>query len=144
MANEFPAVHIVFLTMHDDSESAIHALSWGADGYLPKSAASEDLEEAIRTVMGGRIYPSSELSNMSSPQYSQGTAANDLAKLSPRQREILKRIAEGQSTKEVALTLNISVKTVESHRAALKERIAIYDAAGLVRFAIASELIKVE
>jgi DNA-binding NarL/FixJ family response regulator len=144
-AKEFPDVRVIVLTVHEAEAYAIRALREGASGFLLKSAASVELEAAIKTVTRGETYVSPELSRRSLLEY--GKASTDRAKLdtlSPRQREILKLIAEGLSTKEKARRLNISVKTVESHRAELMGRLNIHDVAGLVRFAIKMGLVDVE
>jgi DNA-binding NarL/FixJ family response regulator len=144
-AKEFPDVRVIVLTVHEAEAYAIRALREGASGFLLKSAASVELEEAIETVRRGETYVSPKLSKKSLLEY--GKASTDRARLdelSPRQREILKLIAEGLSTKEQARRLNISVKTVEAHRAKLMERLNIHDIAGLVRFAIKMGLVDVE
>jgi len=144
-ANEFPDVRVIVLTVHEAEAYAIRALREGAAGFLLKSAASVELKQAIETVTRGETYISPELSKKSLLEY--GKASTDRARLgslSPRQLEILKLIAEGASTKEKARRLNISVKTVESHRAELMERLNIHDVAGLVRFAIKMGLVDVE
>ena len=144
-AKEFPDVRVIVLTVHEAEAYAIRALREGAAGFLLKSAASVELEQAIETVTRGETYISPELSKKSLLEY--GKASTDRARLdslSPRQLEILKLIAEGLSTKEKARRLNISVKTVESHRAELMERLNIHDVAGLVRFAIKMGLVDVE
>jgi DNA-binding NarL/FixJ family response regulator len=141
----FPTVRVIMLTMHEAREYAIQALRGGAAGFIPKSAASAELKQAIETVMRGKTYVSSE-----TPQ--EMTATTDrtaqekelLERLTPRQREILALIAEGQTTKKIAGILNISTKTVESHRSQLTERLNIHDVAGLVRFAIRTGLAKME
>jgi DNA-binding NarL/FixJ family response regulator len=144
-AKEFPEVRVIVLTVHDAEAYAIRALREGAAGFLLKSAAAVELEEAIETVARGQTYVSPELSKKSLIEY--GKASSDRAKLdklSPRQHEILKLIAEGIGTKEQARRLSISVKTVETHRAQLMERLNIHDVPGLVRFAIKMGLVDVE
>jgi len=144
-ANEFPDVRVIVLTVHEAQAYAIRALREGAAGFLLKSAASVELEQAIETVTRGETYISPELSKKSLLEYGKGsTDRARLGSLSPRQFEILKLIAEGASTKEKARRLNISVKTVESHRAELMARLNIHDVAGLVRFAIKMGLVDVE
>lgn len=136
---------IIILTVHEATEYAMRALRAGAVGYLPKSAASNELEVAIKTVAQGGTYISREISKKGLLDFAKASARQDLlGSLTPRQREILKLIAEGHSTKNIAGKLNISVKTVESHRAKLTERLGIRDVAGLVRFAIKMGLIEVE
>lgn len=144
-AKEFPDVRVIVLTVHEAEAYAIRALREGAAGFLLKSAASVELEQAIEAVTRGETYVSPELSRRSLLEY--GKASTDRARLdtlSPRQREILKLVADGLTTKETAGHLNISAKTVETHRAQLMERLNIHDVAGLVRFAIKMGLVDVE
>jgi DNA-binding NarL/FixJ family response regulator len=144
-AKEFPEVRVIVLTVHEAEAYAIRALREGASGFLLKSAASDELGKAIAVVSRGETYVSPELPTRSLLDY--GKASTDREKLdtlSPRQLEILKLIAEGLTTKEKARRLNISAKTVESHRAELMLRLDIHDVAGLVRFAIKMGLVDVE
>ena len=144
-AKEFPDARVIVLTVHEAEAYAIRALRQGAAGFLLKSAASVELKEAIETVTRGQTYVSPELSKRSLLEY--GKASTDRARLdtlSPRQREILKLVADGLNTKEIARHLSISAKTVETHRAQLMERLNIHDVAGLVRFAIKMGLVDVE
>jgi DNA-binding NarL/FixJ family response regulator len=141
----YPEIRVIVLTVHEAGEYAIRAVREGAAGYLPKSAASTELEDAIRTVVSGKRYISPETAqNTIIEQGSRGTKRDLLATLSPRQREVLRLIAEGRTTKQIARDLEISVKTVETHRAQLMERLGIHDVAGLVRYAIIVGLIEVE
>ncbi len=136
-----PNVRVIILTMHEAREYAIQALRAGAAGFIPKSAAAAELKEAIATVMQGKTYVSTQTAQQVADEPDDAQA--QLQKLTARQREILILIAEGKSTKQIAGNLNISVKTVETHRAQLTERLDIHDVAGLVRFAIRAGLIKV-
>lgn len=140
----FPETRIIVLTVHEAGEYAIRALREGAAGFLPKSAASDELEQAIQTVMNGEVYISPETSRKTLLEYGKGTKRDQLDALSPRQREVLRLIAEGRTTKQIAQMLEISVKTVETHRSQLMERLDIHDVAGLVRYAIIVGLIEVE
>ena len=141
----FPAIRVIVLTVHEAGEYAIRALREGAAGFLPKSAASAELEQAIHTVMNGEVYISPETSRKTLIDFGKGVTKRDLLDtLSPRQREVLRLIAEGRTTKQIAQMLEISVKTVETHRAQLMERLDIHDVAGLVRYAIIVGLIEVE
>lgn len=137
----FPQVRVIVLTMHEAREYAIQALHAGAAGFIPKSAAAAELRQAIETVVAGKTYVSKETAQHPLTHGDQPEAV--LQKLTARQKQILVRIAEGQSTKQIASDLNISVKTVETHRAQLTERLNIHDVAGLVRFAIRTGLVKV-
>lgn len=139
----FSEVRVIVLTMHEAREYAEQALQAGAAGFIPKSAAASELKQAIQAVMQGKSYVLSM-----APQPRAAGAVEDaepqlLANLTPRQRQILTLIAEGKSTKQIAAILNISVKTVETHRSQLTERLQIRDVAGLVRFAIRTGLIRV-
>jgi DNA-binding NarL/FixJ family response regulator len=136
---------VIVLTVHEAGEYAIRALREGAAGFLPKSAASIELEQAIQTVISGEIYISPEMSKKTVIDVGTGTTKRELLDtLSPRQREVLRLIAEGRTTKQIAAEFGISVKTVETHRAQLMERLNIRDVAGLVRYAILVGLIDVE
>ena len=140
----YPDLKVIVLTVHDAGEYAIRALREGAAGFLPKSAASIELEQAIQTVVCGKVYISPETSRKTLLEYGKGTKRDQLATLSPRQREVLRLIAEGNTTKQIAQQLEISVKTVETHRAQLMERLGIREVAGLVRYAITVGLVEVE
>ena len=139
----FPGVRVIILSVHQSREYATQALKAGAAGYLPKAAASNELKEAIDTVTRGEIYVSTEVAPDGIPA-SADTEQSRLEKLTPRQREILTLIAQGNATKDIARSLKISVKTVESHRSKLMERLGIHDVAGLVRYAIRVGLVKIE
>jgi DNA-binding NarL/FixJ family response regulator len=145
-AKQFPNVRVIILTVHVAGEYAMQALRAGAAGFIPKTAAANELQEAIETVSHGDTYVSGEVSRKTLLELSKGATEHGHlhARLTPRQREILTLIAEGKSTKDIGRTLNISVKTVESHRAQLMERLDIHDVAGLVRYAIRMGLVKVE
>jgi RNA polymerase sigma factor (sigma-70 family) len=145
VTKKHPEIKVIVLTVHEAGEYAIRALREGAAGYLPKSAASIELEQAIQTVVRGETYISPETAQNTLREYGRGATKRDLlATLSPRQREVLRLIAEGRTTKQIAQVLEISVKTVETHRAQLMERLGIHDVAGLVRYAIIVGLIEVE
>ena len=145
MKKHYPEIRVIVLTVHEAGEYAIRALREGAAGFLPKSAAGTELEQAIQTVLRGEVYIGPEMSRKTVIEYGKGTTKRDLLDtLSPRQREVLRLIAEGRTTKQIAQELEISVKTVETHRAQLMDRLKIHDVAGLVRYAIMVGLIDVE
>jgi DNA-binding NarL/FixJ family response regulator len=145
VTKKYPDIRVIVLTVHEAGEYALRALREGAAGFLPKSAASTELEQAIQTVVRGEVYISPETSQKAVLEVGRGSTKKDLlATLSPRQREVLRLIAEGRTTKQIAQLLEISVKTVETHRAQLMERLGIHDVAGLVRYAIIVGLIEVE
>lgn len=136
---EYRKVKVIILTIHDDPAYAVGAIRAGADGYLPKKAAGDELVRAIRAVMQGETYLSPEISKESLAEYKSTVRSEELT---PRQLDVLRMIAEGYSTKEIARGLNISAKTVETHRALLMQRLNIHDVAGLVRYAIKTGLVK--
>jgi DNA-binding NarL/FixJ family response regulator len=135
---EFPRVRVIILSMYGNEEYVLHALRAGASGYLLKTSSAVELEVAIKAVAQGEIYLSPPVSKHLVTNYVQRVGAEPylLDRLTPRQREVLQLIAEGYSTPQIARTLTISVKTAETHRMQLMERLNIHDAAGLTRFAI--------
>lgn len=138
VTKDWPAVRVIILSMHATEEYVWQALRAGAAGYLLKDTTSAELELAVTSVAEGKSYLTSSVSQQAVENYMQrlgnGTSALDM--LTPRQREILQLIAEGKTTKEVARDLRISVKTVETHRTQLMDRLQIYDIPSLVRFAM--------
>jgi DNA-binding NarL/FixJ family response regulator len=143
VTREFPGIRVIILSMHTSEEYVMQALHVGASGYLLKTAEAAELELAVRAVAKGEVYLSPPVSKHVVAEYLQRTTAVRPADvLTSRHREILQLIAEGHSTKEIAAKLNISVKTVESHRAQLMERLKIHDVPGLVRYAIRIGLIE--
>ena len=163
---ELPEVRVIILSLYATGSYVQQALRAGAKGYLLKDAAPVELALAVRAVAGGDIYLSSTVASrvqqfVQGPdvqrvadrrslaqvgvvqQFVQGPDVQrpGLEQLTPRQRTILRQIAGGQTTQEIARTLQISAKTVEGHRAQLMERLDIREVAGLVRFAIRAGLI---
>jgi DNA-binding NarL/FixJ family response regulator len=143
ITKRFPAVKVVILSAHANEEYVIRALRSGAAGYLLKDAATMELELAINAVAQGKTYLSPSISRTVIDSYLEriGSTASPIEQLTARQREILQLIAEGKNTKEIAGTLEISVKTVEAHRLQLMARLNIHDVPGLVRYAIRSGLV---
>jgi len=137
-AREFPNVRVLILSAHADQEYVWQALQAGARGYVLKDDSPQELELAIKTVARGESYLSPAVSS-----YAQrlDREPGSLKRLTPRQREVLQLVAEGYKTKEIAQKLQISIKTVETHRARLMEQLNIYDIAGLVRYAIRMGLV---
>jgi DNA-binding NarL/FixJ family response regulator len=148
ITRDYPGVKTLILSMHANEEYVLRALRAGACGYMLKDSAITELKLAIDAVLAGKTYLSPSISRSVIDSYLNRTAAparkNSLELLTPRQREILQLIAEGNSTKEIAANLNLSAKTVETHRAQLMERLDIYDVASLVRFALREGLIQAE
>jgi DNA-binding NarL/FixJ family response regulator len=147
VAKEHAGVRVVILSMHANEEYVLRALQAGAAGYMLKDARAPELELALRAVMRGETYLSQAISRRVVEDYVKRTGAgapSTAPALTPRQREILQLIAEGASTKEIAHRLEVSVKTVETHRAQLMDRLDIHDVAGLVRYAIRIGLVSPE
>jgi DNA-binding NarL/FixJ family response regulator len=159
VSKEFPTVRVIILSMNAAEEYVLQAMRAGASGYLLKDGSITELEEAIRAVARGEKFLSSAVSKYVIAGYVQRTSEQSAGanaggpahsgsppgseKLTPRQREILQLIAEGNTTKEIAKKLEISVKTVETHRTQLMERLDIHDIAGLVRYSIRVGLVEV-
>jgi DNA-binding NarL/FixJ family response regulator len=139
------ATAIVMLSMYSDETLVRQALQKGARGYLLKRSVTEELLLAIRAASGGELYLSPEVSGMvvsgflSTP--TSGERAGGFEELSPREREVLKLIAEGETNPAIAGRMGISVKTVESHRANLMTKLDVHDVPGLVRVALKQGLI---
>ena len=147
VSREHPGTRTIVLSMHGTDAYVLQALRAGAAGYLLKDAAVAELPLALRAVLRGEIYISSAVSRVVVNGFLAVMASADAPGRSPvdalsgRQREILQLIAEGRSIKEIAFTLKLSVKTVETHRTQLMQRLAIHDVAGLVRYAMRAGLI---
>jgi len=147
ITRDFPQVRVIILSRHEEEEYYWHALKVGASGYLLKRAATTELQAALERVVEGEIYLSREISARLVKQLPLQQIAHakcPLEQLTERQREILQLIAEGQTTKAIALILKVSPKTVEYHRAQLMQRLNIFDVPGLVRFALRNGLISQE
>ena len=147
LVKEHPSIRVIMLSMHANEEYIWQSLRVGASGYLLKNASTSDLEAAIKAVVGrGETYLDPGIARRVIDGYHSGAALqkSPIEQLTPRQREILQLIAEGRSTKEIAFLLNLSSKTVETHRAQLMERLGIRDVAGLVRYAIRQGLVSPE
>jgi DNA-binding NarL/FixJ family response regulator len=134
----WPNMRVLVLSMYEDEEYVSFALRNGASGYLLKDAAPKELESAIHAVMAGHVYLSPSVSQAVAGAYVQHlrTDANTTVVLSPRQREVLKLVAQGSSTKEIARLMNLSIKTVETHRTRLMKQLDIHEVTGLVRYAV--------
>ncbi|NNF51088.1 MAG: response regulator transcription factor [Gammaproteobacteria bacterium] len=143
LAKECPTIKVVVLSMHSNEEYVLQALRAGASGYLLKEAATSELRTALDTVARGDIYLSPAISRVVIDDYLGRVeiSKDPLDKLTPRQKEILQLVVEGNSTRRIAEILHVSAKTVETHRAQLQERLQIFDVPGLVRFAIRVGLI---
>jgi DNA-binding NarL/FixJ family response regulator len=138
-----PRMRTIVISVHTDESYVRHALEAGAAGYVIKDAGPTELELAIRAVARGDTYLSPAVSKAVTEGYvgRRPPADDPLQRLTPRQREVLQRVAEGRTTKEIAQALGLSVKTVEAHRAQIMARLDIHDLAGLVRFAVRTGLV---
>lgn len=154
ITKEFPEVRVIILSMHTSEEYVLQALRAGAAGYLLKDAGVAELDLAINAIAQGETYLSPPVSKHVISDYVRrmgGQISNGhqeqispLERLTPRQREILQLIAEGHTTQDIAHILNISIKTVETHRMQLMERLDIHDVTGLVRFAVRVGLVTLD
>jgi DNA-binding NarL/FixJ family response regulator len=146
LTKELPAVKVIILSMYTNEEYVLQALRAGARGYLVKDVAVNELELAIRAVTRGEIHLSPRVSNRVIGSYLErlGNEPSLREELTPRQREIVQLIAEGNSTKDIAFLLKVSVKTVEAHRAQVMARLGIHDVVGLVRYAMRMGLVPPE
>jgi len=134
-----PATRVLLLSMHDDDAYVSEAIHAGAAGYLIKDCAVEELALALHAVARGDCYLSPSVSRKLAQAFKNGGGSAPV--LTPRQIEILRQVAQGASSKEIARALGLSIKTVETHRAQIMERLGIRDVAGLVRYAVRSGLI---
>ena len=142
---EHPKVRVIILSMHAGEEYVAQALRAGAAGYLLKDAAMTEVELAVRAVARGETYLTPRTSKRVIENYLQRTSnALDESRLTPRQREVLQMVAKGYSSKEMAQILNLSPKTVETHRTQLMKQVDIHDIAGLVRYAVRTGLVSVD
>jgi DNA-binding NarL/FixJ family response regulator len=139
MLTERPQLIVLMVSMHDESIYALRALRAGAKGYLMKTQAAENLIEALRKVLGGGLYVSPELGERLVFKVIQGSESDmgsPVDKLSDRELEVLNYFGRGKTTREVAETLHLSVKTIETHRAHIKEKLGFKDAEEMLRFAV--------
>ena len=140
--DDHPGVKVVILSMHTGPDYVQQALQAGASAYVVKDAVVEEFELAVRAALHGGCYLSPGVSRPVLEAYAQGRGGADA--LTPRQREILTLLAAGHSTKEIAYRLELSGKTVETHRAQIMDRLQIRDVPSLVRYAIRVGLISAE
>ena len=136
-----PGVKLLFVTMHVNPAYLEAALNAGATGYVLKSAAREELLDAIKSVLNGRIYVTPSLSSEHLERFTDPSRAAAALRLSTREREILQLIAEGRTGKEIAFVLSISIKTVAFHRENIKRKLGLGTTAELTKHAIEQGLI---
>ena len=136
----YPEVQVIILSMHSTTEHIFRALRAGAEGYLVKETAGEEVLDAIHTVQAGGRYLSREISNKVIEDYilhrESVAEASPLDRLSAREREVLQLVAEGRSSAEIADILSLSSKTVDTYRSRMMQKLSIDDLPSLVKFAI--------
>jgi len=139
LAQEVPGVAVIILSMHSDRRFVLEALRAGARGYLLKDGGFAELLDAVTAVQSGRIFLSAAVSDQVIRDYVSLADADEgsaFSVLSAREREVLQLLAEGLATKEIAARLNLSAKTVESHRKAVMDKLEIRSIAELTKYAI--------
>ena len=137
--NEFPKTKVVALSMHSDKKFVTEMLKAGASGYLLKNCAFEELAEAIRTIMSGKVYLSPSITNVvidSCVRQSADNGPTVFSALTNREREILQLLAESNTTKQVARMLHISAKTVETHRSKIMHKLGFDNMVSLTKYAV--------
>jgi DNA-binding NarL/FixJ family response regulator len=144
VSKECPRVHVIILSAHADERDLRRALDCGAIGYLAMTASAAELQFAVKTVANGKTHVGAAATKRLVDFVRLRVVSETFERLTPRQREVLRLTAEGNSTKQIALLLNISVKTVETHRMLLTDRLDIHHTAGLVRYAIRTGLIPLD
>ncbi len=142
-----PETKVLFLTMYDDEDYLLEGMQVGANGYVLKDSPAPQLVGAIRDVYRGGSYLSPRMLGQLVDDFRSRIRSADqqprLATLTPREKEVLKMLAEGNSVKEVASLLNLSVKTVEAHKFNLMRKLDIHNKAQLVQYAIQKKIIKI-
>jgi DNA-binding NarL/FixJ family response regulator len=138
-----PHIQVLILSMHQNDEYVKQALRHGASAYLLKDAAPTELDIALKSVLQGGIYLSAAVSKGVMSDYVERLRGEDLSSdiLTARQMEVLKLLAQGQSSKDIARLLDLSTKTVDTHRSQLMKQLGIHEVTGLVRYAIRIGLI---
>jgi DNA-binding NarL/FixJ family response regulator len=139
-----PRIRVLMLSMHANTVHVYRALQAGASGYIAKKSLGDDLLEAIRTVHSGRRYLSKPLAEELLDRIVSDAPEDPLARLSAREREVLQMIAEGASIADIAQTLSLSRKTVETYRGRMMEKLGLDNFAALVKFAIQQGLTSID
>ena len=139
-----PKIKVLVLTQHDNKEYILSAIKAGAVGYVPKRALGSELVSAIRSVNGGDsfLYPSAAAALINDYRHQSGGEPFD--RLTAREREILKLIAEGMTGREIAELLFISVKTVQGHRTKIMEKLDLHNRTELIKYAVRKGLVSVD
>ncbi len=142
LRKQMPQVKIIILSMYSAPEYVRRIIQSGAHGYVLKDAPADELVRAIEAVVAGGAFFSPEVARLALNQFVRGSGAGpDPARLTAREREVLRHIADGLSNKEIACQLGVGVRTVETHRERIMRKLDIHSVAGLTKFAIAKGLI---
>ena len=145
--SETQGIKVIALSMHSDRRFVLQMLKAGASGYLLKDSAFEELALAIKTVMAGQPYLSPKITDVVIKEYIVSLPKNEetvFTKITVREREVLQLLAEGKATKQIAAFLNVSVKTIETHRQQIMEKLDIHSIAELTKYAIREGLTSLE
>jgi NarL family two-component system response regulator LiaR len=145
---QHPEMRVLMLTIHESEEYVYQVVRAGADGYVLKNADKKELTAAIRAVMDGERFFSPSVSNLIVSQFAHQRVREDKhdparPSLTPREREVLRCIAQGKTSKTIAAELFLSIRTVNTHRANLMQKLDIHEKVGLVRYAIQTGLVDV-
>ena len=147
ISREMPGIKVVGLSMHADKVFVLEMLKAGASAYLLKDCASEELAHAVRTAISNKIYLSPLIAGLVVEDFMKHNSKNDssvFSVLSKREREVLQLLAEGKSTKEIASALYVSVKTIETHRRQIMNKLQIHSVAELTKYAVREGLTSLE
>ena len=134
-----PQTKVIGLSMHTDRRFVAEMLKAGAVGFVSKDSAFEELVQAIRTVQGGKVYLSPPAAGVVVDEYLRRSAPAEpsaFSSLTAREREVLQLMSEGRNTKQIAMDLRVSIKTVETHRRQIMEKLGLYSVAELTKYAI--------
>jgi DNA-binding NarL/FixJ family response regulator len=145
--SEIPEVKIIALSMYADRRFVVNMLKAGASGYLLKDCAYEELVQAIRKVLAHQTYLSPGITDILVKEYQNGSPNLEnsaFSRLSPREREVLQLMSEGKSTTQIADCLHVSIKTVETHRQQMMNKLQMYSVAELTKYAIREGLTLLE
>jgi DNA-binding NarL/FixJ family response regulator len=147
IVGEVPGVKVIALSMHSEKQFVEGMLKAGAVGYLLKDSAFEDLIKAIRIVCAGKKYLSPEVTDIVLRDFLSPSIGKDVEKapdLTLREREVLQLISEGSTTRKIAERINISIKTVETHRKNIMDKLNLHTVAELTRYAIRNGITMIE
>jgi len=142
LRKELPQIKVLILSMHQQPEYVLRILQSGAHGYVLKDSPVEELIKAVEAVHAGETFFSPEIARVALNQFVQGNGDGPHPQdVTPREREVLVKIAEGCSNKEIADVLGVGVRTIETHRERIMRKLDIHSIAGLTRFCVAKGLI---